>query len=95
MSSVQPNFDDPSKYSILSGKSKAEYKVNEGAKTLQAYLALPVSEYSTNVLQAKTIKRLDESTFECELETTTIFGYTVTPIITTRVSNTDGIYFET
>ena len=53
----------------------------EGNKSLEEYLALPVEEYSTNVLKAKSIKRIDNNLFEVELETVTILSYTVTPIV--------------
>ena len=67
----------------------------EGKKSLEEYLALPVEEYSTNVLKAKSIKRLGQNLFEAELETATILGFTVTPIITIEVKMTDGyLVFE-
>ena len=62
------------------GQAKAQQKVMEGKKSLEKYLALPVEEYSTNVLKAKTIKRIDKNLFEVELETATVLGYTATPI---------------
>ena len=63
------------------GQAKAKRKVIEGNKSLEEYLALPVEEYSTNVLKAKSIKRIDNNLFEVELETVTILSYTVTPIV--------------
>ena len=63
------------------GRAKAEHKVMQGKKGLETYLALPVAEYSTNVLKAKSIQRIGEDLFEVELETVTILEHTVTPVI--------------
>ena len=79
----------------LSGKAKAQQKVMQGKKSLENYLALPVEEYSTNVLKAKSIKRKGKNLFEVELETAKILSYTVTPIIQVRVKVEKGyLIFE-
>jgi len=62
---------------------------SKGDKTLNVDLKLSGHEYKTKELQAETIKRLDENTFECELKPTTAFGYTVTPVV--YITTTDGI----
>ena len=67
----------------------------EGKKSLQKYLALPVEEYSTNVLKAKSIQRIGKNLFEVELETATVLSYTVTPVIKVTVQIKDGfLVFE-
>ena len=85
---INPN---PDLYTAsFGGQAKAKRKVMEGNKSLEEYLALPVEEYSTNVLKAKSIKRIDNNLFEVELETVTILSYTVTPIVKVLVKIADG-----
>jgi len=58
-------------------------QVVEGPRSLDAYLALPPSEYS--VLDANLIERLNENEFRCEIDPLNFFGNKVIPVLYVRV----------
>ena len=60
-------------------------------KGLKDYLQLPASQYSTNVLRAKTVTRLDDDTFQCELDPINFFGQEVwVPTLTFTKKQNNG-----
>ena len=54
-------------------------KVKETKRTVEAYMALPASEYS--ILSAEQVERLDDSNFKCTLGTLNFFGNKITPVL--------------
>ena len=57
----------------------ATTRVKEKMRSVEAYMALPSSEYS--VLSAEQIERLSDSDFKCTLGTMNFFGTKITPVL--------------
>jgi len=58
---------------------QASCKVKESKRTVEAYMALPASEYS--VLSAEQIVRLSEDQFRCDLPALNFFGTSIQPVL--------------
>lgn len=59
-------------------------KVKETKRTVEAYMALPASQYS--ILSAEQIERIDDSNFKCTLGTLNFFGNKITPVLFVSVT---------
>eukprot|EP00667_Euglena_gracilis_P004475 EG_transcript_4498 len=91
-SSPPPTLQDfektPGPKVLLYATQQAELLVTESrqaGKGLFDYLRLPPSQYSTNVLRARSVVRLGTDTFSCELEGLDFLGVHITPVLTARV----------
>lgn len=72
-------YDDDSPTVVWTARKAAKKKIQEGERSLLAYLALPPSQYS--LLNPKQIKRISESEFRCEPGSLNFFGNNVSPIL--------------
>jgi len=90
---ASPRFQEferrPGEKILFSATQHSEIRVTEHSapgRSLVEYLRLPPTQYSTNVLRAKTVTRLGDDTFRCELEGLHFFGLHVVPVLTAKVT---------
>lgn len=64
---------------VWEAASKSSVRVTELKRSVEAYMALPASQYS--VLTAEQITRLSDTEFKCTLGTMNFFGTKLTPVL--------------
>jgi len=75
-------FEDDAPKVTWNASVKSSVKVKESGdrrRSVEAYMALPASEYS--ILSAKQIERLSDTEFKCTLVTMNFFGTKITPVL--------------
>ena len=78
----------PGRHTEFSAQKEGTIEVLENtsdpSRSLRRYMSLPATSYST--LDAETVKRTDDETFECTLGTLEFLGFKITPTVVANVN---------
>lgn len=72
----------PGKIARFGARSSASVRVRTvGSKSLEDYLRMPASQYSTSVFKTRTVERLDSDTFQCTLNGIELWSFRLHPTL--------------